>query len=69
VIYFAETKKGWILNKTNIKCLIALFGTETDDWLGKQVTVYPEKNEHVGERRRDPGARLARHRPATFPSR
>jgi hypothetical protein len=45
VVYFAETKKGWILNKTNIKCMIAMFGAETDDWHGKQVTVYPENNE------------------------
>lgn len=42
VIYFDGKKKGWVLNRTNILCLVAMFGTETDGWLGKRVTLYPE---------------------------
>lgn len=45
VIYIEETPKGWVLNVTNVKCLIALFGTETNDWVGKKVTLYPEVND------------------------
>ena len=40
-LYFSEFDKGFICNSTNINALIALFGSDdTDDWLGKQCTVY-----------------------------
>ena len=29
-----------LLNKTNIRLLSAMFGDETDDWLGQEVEVY-----------------------------
>jgi hypothetical protein len=45
LISVAETPKQWILNVTNCKCLIAMFGRETDKWLGKKVTLYPAPNE------------------------
>lgn len=45
LISLAETAKKWVLNVTNVKCLIQLFGRETDHWIGKRVTLYPEKNE------------------------
>jgi hypothetical protein len=44
VVYFVETKKGWIVNVTNTKALIAMFGRETDNWVGKKVTLFPEAN-------------------------
>lgn len=45
LISIAETPKRWVLNVTNVKCLIALFGRETDKWLGKKVTLFPQPNE------------------------
>src|SRR3954463_14390020 len=45
LISVAETPKQWILNVTNVKCLIAMFGRETDKWIGKKVTLYPAPNE------------------------
>jgi hypothetical protein len=40
-LYFEELEKGMICNATNINLLIALLGSdETDDWVGKQVTLY-----------------------------
>jgi hypothetical protein len=45
LISMAETQKRWVLNVTNVKSLVALFGRETDNWLGKKVTLYPEPNE------------------------
>lgn len=45
LISIAESPKQWILNVTNVKCLIAMFGRETDKWLGKKVTLYPAPNE------------------------
>lgn len=45
IVYFEKTPKGWVLNATNVKCLIALWGQETDAWVGKRVTLYPEAND------------------------
>ena len=41
VIYFAEVKeRGWVLNRTNAQLLAAMWGVETDAWLGKRVTLH-----------------------------
>lgn len=40
VIAFKETPKAWILNRTNVECLAAMFGPETNDWIGKRVTLH-----------------------------
>jgi hypothetical protein len=45
LVALAETTKKWVLNVTNVKCLIALFGRETNNWVNKRVTLYPERNE------------------------
>lgn len=37
VIHFRETKRGWVMNRTNAECLAAMFGPETDRWTGKRV--------------------------------
>ncbi len=41
IISFTETKKKLVLNRTNGEALKALFGRDTDDWMGKRVTFYP----------------------------
>ncbi len=40
VVYFRETDRGWVLNRTNAECLVAMWGMETNAWLGKRVTLY-----------------------------
>lgn len=40
VASFEETKKMWVLNKTTGQCLRAMFGNETNDWIGKKVTLF-----------------------------
>ena len=40
VLHFRETDRGWVLNRTNIECLIALFGDRTGAWEGKRVTLF-----------------------------
>jgi hypothetical protein len=40
VIGFKEIDRGWVMNRTNIECLMAMFGDETDAWLGKRVTIF-----------------------------
>lgn len=42
VLYFKETKKGLILNKTNAARIIALYGRETDEWAGQRISIHSE---------------------------
>lgn len=44
-----ESGKPWVSNVTNTKCLIAMFGEETDRWHGKRVTVFAERVMSFGE--------------------
>ena len=39
VMSFSDQEKDLILNKTNTNSLIALFGANTDQWIGQQVRV------------------------------
>lgn len=41
VLHFANAGKPLALNKTNAKVLAAMYGNNTDDWVGKTITVYP----------------------------
>lgn len=41
VLYFEAFEKGWVVNRTNLECLKAMFGRETDNWTGKRVTLHP----------------------------
>jgi hypothetical protein len=41
VIYFEKTDKGLVLNKTQAKMITNLLGDETDDWMGKEIAIYP----------------------------
>lgn len=41
IIGFHGTKKELVLNRTNGECLKALFGRDTDNWIGKRVTFFP----------------------------
>ncbi len=44
IVRFTEAKRGWVLNLTNAQLLAALFGSRnTDDWIGKRVTLRAEK--------------------------
>ncbi len=49
VLYFAETQKGFVLNKTNAKRIATLYGKMTGDWAGKQITLYTEPVQAFGE--------------------
>lgn len=41
VIYFEKTPKMLVLNKTNAKTILALYGSEAKAWVGSRVTLYP----------------------------
>ncbi len=37
LVHFLAMEKGLLLNKTNLVCLIDLFGDDTDDWIGHKI--------------------------------
>lgn len=41
IIGFEETKKKWVLNRTNGECLKGMWGRKTGHWIGHKVTLYP----------------------------
>lgn len=40
IVFFSEIDRGLVLNKTNAGTIAGLYGAETDDWIGKQITLY-----------------------------
>lgn len=49
VVYFAETKKGFVLNKTNSKTIAMMYGRQTGQWAGKQITLTTEPVQAFGQ--------------------
>lgn len=43
VVMFAKAKRGLLLSAHNAHAIEALYGPETDDWVGKSVTLYVER--------------------------
>jgi hypothetical protein len=43
VLYFREMPKGMVLNATTIRVLDKSFGSHSDDWAGKKVTLYVDE--------------------------
>lgn len=62
---FAGKDKRMILNSTNRKALVRLFGMETKDWRGKAVVLYVDSNVRLGKERVS-GLRI-RSTPAAIP--
>lgn len=49
VIHFTDWPKPLVLNKTNAKVLIALYGSDYTKWAGKRITIYPTTAKMAGE--------------------
>jgi hypothetical protein len=50
IVTFDEIDKGFVLNKTNTNSIVTLLGTsETDDWVGKQITLFPTTVDFSGK--------------------
>jgi len=49
VLYFRGKEKGLVLNKTNANTIAALFGDDTDDWTGGEVTLFEAQVEYQGK--------------------
>lgn len=51
VLRFKGKEKGLVLNKTNASILEEVLGSDdTDDWVGKRITLYSTKVEFQGKR-------------------
>lgn len=48
VLRLEEFPRAMVLNRTNLKRLIAMLGNETDDWTGKRITLYPSETDFGG---------------------
>jgi len=44
VVAFKETKRELALNKTNAQMIVAMFGAESDDWIGHKMTLHAERD-------------------------
>lgn len=49
VLYFQGKDKGMVLNKTNANIISKQFGDETDDWIGKTISLYQTEVEFKGD--------------------
>lgn len=50
VLFFEAKDKGLVLNKTNSNTISAVYGDETDDWIGELVVLYETTVEFQGKR-------------------
>lgn len=48
VLYFRGKEKGMVLNKTNSNNIAMVYGDETDDWLGREIILYPTMVDYQG---------------------
>ena len=49
ILYFSGEPKGLVLNKTNANIISKIYGTETDDWIGKEIILYNAMVEFKGD--------------------
>ena len=40
MLYFQGKEKGLVLNKTNANNIAYVYGDETDDWRGQEITLF-----------------------------
>jgi len=48
VMYFQHKNKGMVVNKTNANRIAFAYGSETDDWAGKEITLKAEPVDFQG---------------------
>ncbi len=48
-VYFDGARKPLLANVTNCKTIANLYGTDTDRWKGKTITLYPTTTSAFGE--------------------
>jgi hypothetical protein len=64
VVYFEETEKGLVLNKTNSRTISDEYGLETDDWAGRRIALYEKMVEFSGKEVPAIRVKVAKAKPA-----
>lgn len=41
VLHFEGREKGWVVNKTNAAAMEYAFGPDVEDWVGREIELYP----------------------------
>ena len=49
VVWFEEFSRSMVINRTNLGRIIEHHGGDTDDWTGKQITLYQSETEYQGK--------------------
>lgn len=49
VLWFGEANKGLVLNRTNAYIIAGMYGDDTDNWIGKRITIYATQARVYGE--------------------
>ena len=49
VLYFVDTKKGLVLNKTNATTIGAVYGQELEGWTGKEIELFSQMAPFQGQ--------------------
>jgi hypothetical protein len=49
VIFFEELERGLVLNKTNSRTIAEMYGSDTDAWMGKKITIYRSETSFQGK--------------------
>lgn len=64
VIYFQGKEKGMVLNKTNGMTIAQAYGTDTDDWAGGAIVVFPAYVDFQGKQVEGLRVRMPERQPA-----
>lgn len=73
VVYFEGKEKGFVCNKTNANNIAALYGPDTDGWIGSEITLFEAMVDFQGKtvpsiRVRAPQRAAQRQAPAKQPT-
>lgn len=49
VVYFRDSDKGLVLNKTNGSIIAKMYGDNTDEWIGKTITLFTMEVDSFGD--------------------
>jgi hypothetical protein len=49
IVWFEGERKPFAANKTCAKVIAGLFGRDTEEWVGKSITLFPTTTEYAGD--------------------
>lgn len=49
IVYFQHQKKGMVLNKTNARKIADTYGDDMDDWIGRELILFPAMVDFKGD--------------------